>query len=186
MITPGTYKLGPDQGTIRLHTYREGMAKKVGHDLILEVGNWQATVEVADDLAASSLEATLDPSSITVIEGTGGVKPLSDGDRADIKKNIDDKVLKTSKFREITFSSNRVEAQGDDRVVVHGDLTIVGSTRPVTLDIALQDGPSGKTAKTATKVVQSQFGIKPFTGLMGALKVRDDVEIHVEVTVPEA
>jgi hypothetical protein len=31
---------------------------------------------------------------------------------------------------------------------------------------------------------QSQFGIKPFKAFMGALKVRDDVEVELEVPLP--
>jgi hypothetical protein len=36
---------------------------------------------------------------------------------------------------------------------------------------------------TAT-VVQSEFGIKPYSAMFGALKVLDAVEIHAEVRLP--
>lgn len=182
MIASGKYELGPDQATLRLHTFREGMARKVGHDLVLEVSRWYAIAEVdGDDLTRSTLTASADPSSIVVIDGTGGVKPVSDGDRADIKKNMD-KTLQTGKFSEITFQSTKVESQGQDRFVVHGDLTIVGNTRPATIELTIE----GQTAKASTAIVQSNWGIKPYSGLMGALKVRDQVEMHIEATVPSA
>ena len=180
MITSGKYELGPDHASLRLHTYREGMAKKVGHDLILEVGSWYAVAEVdADDMTRSTMTASADPRSITVLEGTGGVKPVSDGDRAAIKKNMD-KVLQTGKHPEITFRSTRVESQGPDRFAVHGDLTLAGTTRPAVLDVTLQPGG----AQVTTSLVQSNWGIKPYSGLMGALKVRDEVELRVESTLP--
>lgn len=180
MITSGKYEIGPDQATLRLHTFREGMARKVGHDLILEVGTWHAVAEIdGDDITRSTLTATVDARSIIVVEGTGGVKPLSDGDRTDIKKNMD-KTLQTGKHPEITFRSTSVESQGPNRATVNGDLTIVGNTRPVSLDITLEPG----AAKASTHIVQSNWGVKPYSGLMGALKVRDDVELHVEATVP--
>jgi polyisoprenoid-binding protein YceI len=37
-LRPGTPTVAPDSGTLRVHTYREGMAQKVGHDLIIDVG----------------------------------------------------------------------------------------------------------------------------------------------------
>lgn len=182
MIASGKYELGPDQATLRLLTFREGMARKVGHDLVLEVGRWYVIAEVdGDDLTRSTLTASADPSSITVIDGTGGVKPISDGDRADIKKNMD-KALQTGKFSEITFRSTSVESQGQDRLTVQGELTIVGNTRPATIELTLE----GATAKATTTIVQSNWGIKPYSGLMGALKVRDAVEMTVEATVPSA
>lgn len=182
MIPPGTYELGPDNATLRLHSYREGMAKKVGHDLILEAADWRATAEVGDDLTQSTLHASINARSIVVVEGTGGVKPLSDGDRADIQKNMEKKVLDTGKHPEITFRSTSIEAKGDDTLRVNGDLTMVGNTRPITLDVTLDGG----RATANTSIVQSRWGIKPYTGLMGALKVRDDVELHVEASVPSA
>ncbi|HVM01011.1 MAG TPA: YceI family protein [Egibacteraceae bacterium] len=179
MISPGTYEFGPHNAKLQFETFREGMAKKVGHDLLLEAGQWQATVEVPDDPTQSVVTASIDTRSINVVQGTGGVKPLSDGDRADIKKNIDKKVLDTAKHPEMTFRSTNVEVKGDT-ARVDGDLTLVGNTRPVTLDVTLDQGRLIAT----TSIVQSRWGIKPYSGLMGALKVRDDVAVTIEASPP--
>lgn len=180
-IPPGKYEFGPDQALLQVHTFREGMARKVGHDLIMQAGTWHAIVEVDEDINQSTVTASIDVPSITAVEGTGGVKPLSDGDRADIKKNMV-KSLNASKHPEIIFRSTGVESNGGDSLTVHGDLTIAGTTRPATLDVSLSNG----AAKVTTTIVQSQWGIKPYSGLMGALKVRDAVDFHVEGTVPAA
>ena len=66
------------------------------------------------------------------------------------------------------------------RASVPGEMTINDTTRPITLDFSLDGGK----ARTAFKVVQSEFGIKPFRAFMGALKVRDDVEVELEVSLP--
>ena len=44
----------------------------------------------------------------------------------------------------------------------------------------LTRGADGRVTGTIP-IVQSQWGIKPYRGLMGALKVRDDVEILIDV-----
>ncbi len=181
MIPSGTYDFGPSEATLHLHTTREGMAKKVGHDLVLEVGKWGATVTVdADDITRSSVNGTADTTSIRVVSGTGGAKPLSDGDRKDIEKNINDKVLKTSQFPEITFKSTRVEGN-ESRATVHGNLTIMGKTNPAQMEITVTGGKA--TAKMT--LLQTNWGIKPFSALMGALKLSDSVVIVVESTVPQ-
>ncbi|MBA2440522.1 MAG: YceI family protein, partial [Thermoleophilaceae bacterium] len=44
----GTHTVGPGEATLQVKTYREGMAAKAGHDLIIEVTSWNATVEVGE------------------------------------------------------------------------------------------------------------------------------------------
>ena len=181
MISSGTYEIGPSQGTLQLHTGREGVAKKVGHDLVIEAKKWTAKVNVdGDDLTRSTASVTVDTRSLEVVSGAGGAKPLSDKDRRDIKENIDKKVLKTDKFPEITFQSSRVESKGADKATVHGDLTIMGTARPATMEIAV----TGNKATATMTLKQSDWGIKPFSALMGALKLADQLTIVVEATVP--
>jgi polyisoprenoid-binding protein YceI len=57
----------------------------------------------------------------------------------------------------------------------------VGVTKPVT--IALDIGDDGQFSGSVT-ITQSDWGIKPYSGLMGALKVADDVKIEVSGTLP--
>lgn len=181
MIPSGTYDIGPAQGTFRLHTSREGMAKKVGHDLVIEATKWSAKVSVdGDDLSKSTATVTVDTRSFKVISGEGGAKPLSDKDRKDIEENIDKKVLKTDKFPELTFASTKVVPSGGDAAAVHGDLTIMGTARPVVLDVKV----NGAKAEGTATIKQSDWGIKPFSALMGALKLADAVAVKVEATIP--
>jgi polyisoprenoid-binding protein YceI len=175
-LAPGTHKLGPDSGKLEVRTYRDGVAQKVGHDLIIDVGTWEGTVEVAGDGHPSSVALDADSASLQVRDGLGGVKPLSDKDRADIRKNIDEKILRREP---ITFRSNAVETAGG--VTIRGELTVVGSTRPQSFELQLSD--DGRLTGTLP-LVQSEFGIKPYRGLMGALKVKDAVEIALDVQLP--
>jgi hypothetical protein len=150
-------EVGPADATLTVKTYREGVAAKVGHDLIMVVTRWSA--KIGDD---GSVELSADPRSLEVREGLHGAKPLSDRDRREILKNIEQKVLGSSP---IEF---RGRAEGDS---VTGELTMAGATRPLTAERTADGG--------RVMLVQSEWGIKPYRGLMGALKVRDDVEVIV-------
>src|SRR5919106_3403653 len=92
-IATGSHQLGPESGSLLVKTYREGVAAKAGHDLVIEVTRWEATVDVAADRASSQVELSADSRSLEVREGLRGIKPLTDKDRGEIRKNIDDKVL---------------------------------------------------------------------------------------------
>jgi polyisoprenoid-binding protein YceI len=176
-VKPGTYNLGPSDGTVRVKTGRQGMASKVGHDLTLEASNWKATLTVDGDPSRSEVNATIEPRSLEVTAATGGAKPVSDKDKKDIKNNISGLLGNGS----ITFTSTSVEVKNDTSLKVPGELSISGQSRPVTLDLTAT--PDGRLTGSLT-LVQSQFGIKPFSAMMGALKVKDEVEVNLDVALP--
>ena len=93
-IPAGTYTLGPGQGTLSLRTTRTGAAAKAGHDLLIHVTSWEATLDVGEDPAATRIALDADGASLRVREGTGGMQALGDDDRANIEKTIDDEILK--------------------------------------------------------------------------------------------
>jgi hypothetical protein len=168
-----THRFGPDNASLQVRTYREGVAAKAGHDLIIAVTRWDATVE---DAGEWTVALNADPGSLEVREGLRGVKPLTDKDRAEIRKTIDAKVLGSDP---ISFRSTRVQRE-DDQLTVEGELSMAGSTGPLTARLAVGDG--GAIGGTIP-LTQSNWGIKPYRGLMGALKVRDEVEIVIEASL---
>jgi polyisoprenoid-binding protein YceI len=153
------------------------VAQKVGHDLIIDVERWEATAEVGEDGTLSAVRVGADPWSLRVREGLRGVKPLTDKDRAGIRKTIDEKVLRG---QPIVFRSSEVEL-ADGALTVRGELDLAGTTRSTSFELGMAaDGPIGGTLP----VTQSEWGIKPYRGLMGGLKVRDTIEVVIDVTVP--
>ncbi len=158
------------------------MGAKLAHDLVLTANQWSGTLNVdADNPAASSAALSIDARSIDIVEASGGMKGLSDKDRKDIGKNIDDKVLQTSKFSELTFQSTSVSG-AEPNFNVAGNMTIVGNTRPVNVTLAV----SGTDVTAKTTISQKDFGIKPFSAMLGAIKLRDDVEFELHVSLPSA
>jgi len=171
-IQAGTYKLGPDNATLRVKTGRHGAAAKAGHDLSIEVKSWEATLTVVDDAAASSLELSADPTSLHVVKGEGGMQPLGDDDKADIRKTIDKDVLKK---KDITFRSSAVAEDGGG-LSITGELEMGGKSKPVQFVIT----EAGGKVTGSADVNQSDWGIKPYSALFGALKVNDEVTVEVE------
>lgn len=153
------------------------MAQKVGHDLIIEVGRWNASVEVGEDGTPTAVSLEADPMSLRVLEGHRGVKPLTDSDRSEIRSNIDEKILRG---HPISFSSTLVEHSGG-RLTVNGELSIAGTTKPASFELKLDE--AGRVSGTLP-VTQSQWGIKPYRAFMGALKVRDTVDIVLDASLP--
>jgi polyisoprenoid-binding protein YceI len=178
-LRAGIHELGPDTASLVVKTYREGLAAKAGHDLIIDVTRWAATLDVGEDLSQSSLQLHAHARSLYPREGLRGVKPLTDRDRDEIRKSIDEKVLGGEP---IGFRSSAVEADGGGgRLSVRGELTIRGQSRPAGFELSV--GADGHVTGTA-RLMQSEWGIKPYRGLMGALKVRDSLEVIFDGVLP--
>ena len=175
----GTHKLGPEDGTLAVRTGRTGAAAKAGHDLLLHVTAWEATVEVGEGSTPTSLALDADATSLRVREGTGGMQALGDEDRESIEQTIDDEVLER---HGIVFRSTSVRSAGDGRMSVEGELTLIGNVRPIAFELAV-DG-DGKVSGNAV-VKQSEWGIKPYSTLFGALKVADEVEVTFEARLAD-
>lgn len=163
-----TYALGPESGRILIKTGRAGLAARAGHDLTIEITRWtgQASPE--------SVTAEFDLGSLAVREGTGGAKPLSDRDRREIESTAR-KILGSS----ASFASTSIVPSSAGGTV-DGTLTVHGVSRPLRLEVTAP--APGRYRGTAT-VRQSDFGITPYSGFFGALKLRDDVGVEFEIDI---
>jgi hypothetical protein len=164
------FVLGPDNGTLIVCTGKGGAASKAGHNLRMEVTEWSATLDLGEQ---PSLALSADPRSFRVVEGSGGVMPLGDEEKAAIPQTIDEEVLKGTP---IEFRSTELAVDGD-RIGVKGQLTLFGSERPVTFTVDLG---AGGHVEASARIKHSDWGVKPYSALFGTLKVADEVEVAVD------
>jgi hypothetical protein len=158
------HTFGPENATLTVRTKRQGAASKAGHDLLIEVTSWSATLD------ERTIALTADSSSLRVLEGTGGMMTLGDDDKDGIAQTIDDEVLKGTP---IEFRSTSVEP-GPGRV--SGELELAGERRPIEFELASADGRITGTAV----VKQTDWGMKPYSALFGTLKVADEVVVEID------
>jgi hypothetical protein len=177
-IMPGMHELGPENASLRIETKRRGAAAKAGHDLVIAVGSWRGALEIGEDPDQNSLVLSADSGSMEVIEGTGGIKALTDEDKVEIKKTLEDEVLQPGP---VEFKSTQVTPSDEGRIEVTGELSMNGNVHR--LDFELELGREGAVSARAT-VKQSDWGIQPYSGLFGTLKVKDEVEVVGEASLP--
>ncbi|HEX4256444.1 MAG TPA: YceI family protein [Streptosporangiaceae bacterium] len=129
---------------------------------------------------AAALDATIDLTSLAIREGRGGLMPLTDRDRRDILGQAR-KQLDTGRYPEASYTATTFTPDAGGGGAIDGTLTLHGQSRPLRLQVARTGDGQYRASGT---VVQTQFGIKPYSGMFGALKLRDDVEIEITVTLP--
>jgi polyisoprenoid-binding protein YceI len=180
-VVAGRHRLGPDRGRILLRTFRDGLAAQAGHDLTIEATRWSGELVVNDDLSPASLEVRIDLGALVVREGTGGVKLLTDRDRREMAVTAR-KVLGTDQHPEAVFAADSFRPAADGGGEISGTFTLRGQSRPLRLQVK-QTGTDRYHAET--QVVQSDYGIKPYTAFLGALRVRDAVDAAIELDLSD-
>jgi polyisoprenoid-binding protein YceI len=172
--------LGPGDGTLSVRTGRGGAAAKAGHDLLIEVAVWNATVAVDGDPAQTRMQLSADARSLHVLDGTGGIQKLGDEDKDAIGTTIDEEVLKGAA---IEFRSTKVGASSDDSgLTVHGELELWGKTNPISFELGVVNGRLSGSAV----LKQSDWGVKPYSALFGTLKVADEVRVELDAGLSRA
>jgi polyisoprenoid-binding protein YceI len=175
-LRSGEFAIGPDVATLRALTKRDGVAARVGHDLVIGFRDWSGTLVVdADDLPRSSLSVDIALGSFQVVSATGGLAGLSDSDRKEITGNAV-KLLGVSRNPRATFRSDRVTPYNGGGSI-EGTFRLNGTDTPLTLDVAI----AGDALTAQGRVRQSALGIKPFSAMFGTLRVADLVGIEASV-----
>lgn len=163
---PVAYKLDPAHTAVVFIVDHLGFAKAMGRFNTV-AGELSFDKDAADK---SSLSVTIDTTSVD----TNHAK------RDEHLKSPD--FFNAKEFPKMTFKSTKIEKTGDKTGKLHGDLTLLGVTKPVVLDVAFnKDGVSpaskmdtvGFSARGTIK--RSDFGMK-----YGVPNIGDDIQIIIE------
>jgi polyisoprenoid-binding protein YceI len=161
----------------RVFTYKEGLLSAVAHDLEIDVT--RLTITWNDE--RTSLQARFDTRSLHVLHAVHDGHPapgaLSDRDKRKIEATIADEVLHAARHPEIVVEA-RIEALTDHGARLVADVSLAGRTRPMTIE-ATREGDRWRCRSTLS---QPDFGITPYSAMLGTLKIKPHVT--VEVTIP--
>ena len=158
-------KIGGRRGTIDFAIGDSKIFRTTG-----EFKDWQGTLHVDDE--------DVPHSTVEVIVRTASVSMLDNQQTAMLK---DSDFFYVEKFPEMTFRSTQVARAGESTLLVNGNVTLRGITRPMTLDVSVTDrrpnaAPGTRYAGFRAKgtIKRSEFGMTKFVDVVG-----DTVEISI-------
>jgi polyisoprenoid-binding protein YceI len=168
------WRIEPSDGELLVRTGVAGRAARMGHRLTIAMTRWHATVQWngADPV---TVELTVETDSLEVLRGDGGVKGLSGPEKAVIRSNAL-KSLQASRFPEISFAADVIDKTAEGYRLT-GRLRIKGEAREHVLDLSTEDLGDAWRISVESGVRQSDYGIKPYSILMGSVRVADDVMV---------
>lgn len=176
-----SWSLDPGCGELRVLTGVAGPAAAMGHRLTIDVRSWRASVRWRGTTPAAA-ELSADTDSLAVVKGEGGVTPLTPPERALARSNAL-KSLDAKKYPLITFHAEKISKIAEGYRLA-GTLEIHGTSRPQTVDVRVEEHGDRWSMTARVAVMQSDFGVKPYSLMMGALKVADEVTIDFSGTHP--
>jgi len=165
-----------DNADILVFTFKEGLLSAIAHDLKLRVTRFS----IAIDEETRAIDARFEPGSLCVVtamkNGAEAPGALSDSDRRKIEDNVANDVLHPEKFPEVRFVSTSVEEDdGGTGYRVRGRLTLCGQTRDV--DFVSRSDGEGQVCEV--KLHQPDWGIQPYSAMLGTLRIKADVIVRV-------
>ncbi len=130
------------------------------------------------DWPRSAVSLKFDASALKV---TGNGDPPSDVPKVQ-QVMLGDQVLDVKRFPAIEFTSRSVSATPRSPstvdLVIAGDLTLHGQTRPVTVHSTATLEPDGLTVRGTFPIRQTEFGMQPVTAAGGTVRVKDEVQVQ--------
>ncbi len=179
-LKPGTYNLNANSGNLYVYTFKEGLLSKLAHDLLIDITDFKVYVDVPDaGFESGRLELEIQAGSLKVIcalKDGERTENLKEKDMADIEKDMGGKVLHPDKYPTVNFLSKSIQGK-EGGYKIGGDLSLHGVTKSIDFDI----DTNGAKLEGMITLLQKDYGIKPFKAMMGALKIKNEINIGLDL-----
>jgi polyisoprenoid-binding protein YceI len=174
------YTIDPVMSRFTVRAFAAGMLSSFGHNPTIAIRDFSGEAEFAPNAPGrTALHLTINAGSLAVTDD------VSDKDRREMERLMNQEVLETSRFPVIAFDSLDVSANpaGEGRYVLNmvGNLFLHGVTnsQPVSAQVLL----NGETlhAHGDFSVQQTTYGIKLISVAGGTLKLKDELKCSFDI-----
>jgi hypothetical protein len=188
------YTIDPAASDIHWLVYKAGTLSKLGHNHVISVADLTGRVTVpASGVANGSFELSFPVATLVIDDpqlraGLGpdfASVPTAD-DKAGTRKNmLTDKVLDGEKFHTISVKGKGLSGAAGAQTI---KITVEMLGRSVELIAPAKVALNGDklTASGDFEVTHAALGMKPFTVMLGALAVAENMKFHYDVTATAA
>lgn len=187
-VNAAHYVVRSELSDVRFLVYRAGPLASFGHNHVIRAGAIQGNVYLNRDFALSGFELSLpvkdfrvDQAADRAVEGADFAKQPSDAAIAGTLKNmLGPAELDAVQYPNIHIRSVRLMGPewGPDAAV---RISLHGVQREITVPIAITPCGTQLIVTGTFEILQSDFGITPFSFLGGGLQVADTVKVRFHI-----
>jgi len=183
------YDIATGESLLTIQVYRGGTLARVGHNHVIASHELTGEVLLNRDIVLSSFKVQFPVATLTVDEpelreqaGSEFPPGVPDSAKEGTKKNLlGEGLLNAAQYPTITLVSTALESPETGALSAQVQVTVRDQTRmiPVAFHYELSDGQLRATGEMHLK--QSDLGLKPFSVMMGALEVKDDMQLRFSI-----
>ncbi len=187
------YDIASGDSLLTIMAFRGGALAKAGHNHVVASHTLAGTIYVPADLARSTFEVHVPVAELTVDEAVLRSKE----DSADFPPDIPDSakegtrrnmlsaaLLDGEHYPEIVLRSERLEqiaGSADGAWLAHVQVTVRGQARSLAVPVRYEQSADGVVVSGEMPLKQSDLGLTPFSALLGALVVLDEMKVKFRI-----
>jgi polyisoprenoid-binding protein YceI len=189
------YDVDSSNSLLTVLAFRGGALAKAGHNHVIAAHNVRGTFYVPDDLMSTTFELhiavadlTIDEPELRAKEGPDFGAEVPESAKEGTRHNmLSEALLNGAQYPDITLVSQRIEsvasgaeARAAVQVGIHGEVRTISV--PVTYSLA-----NGElTASGDLTIKQTDLGLTPFSAVLGALQVQDELRVRFHFVARQA
>lgn len=175
-----TYLIDNSSSRFTVRAFATGMLASFGHSPTLAIRNFEGEMEFSPEaVAQASLHVRARADSLEVMDD------IKRADRQEMESTMNQKVLETAKFPDISFDTTSVSAarlsENRYQADLNGNLTLHGVTRPATIPTQVTLMGDMLRAGGEFTLLQTNFGIHLVSVAGGTLKLKDELKFAFDI-----
>jgi YceI-like domain len=193
------YDVQARESLLTVRAYRGGALAKAGHNHVIADHNLLGTFYVPEDPLRASFELRVAVGDLTVDESQ---LRAAEGDPVEFPPDVPESALEGTRrnmlgealldgahYPEVVLRAERLErAPGSDpnRLLAHVQVTIRGQAHSILVPVRFELRPGEVVASGELALKQSELGLVPFSALLGALQVQDEMKLRFRIVARSA
>ncbi len=182
------YTVDSEASTLRVLVYRGGPLASLGHNHVISSRALAGSVWLGRDPHAVVFELRLpltqlevDRPELRAAEGADFPGELDPAAIAGTRENmLGERLLDAARFPEIRLRSRKVRGQAPN-FILDIDVELRGQWHSITVPAGLSRSGDSLTASGAFRLRQTELGLEPFSVMLGALRVQDELRIRYRI-----
>ena len=169
------YIIDPRISRFTVRAFATGLLSALGHSPTIRIKDFQGEVHYAPDLLeGAGLSLRIDVRSLSVQD------QISDKDRREMERQMNEEVLETTRFPEIVYECSRVSGT-EGTVTLEGQLTMHGVTRNEPVEARFYTMGNLLKAAGEFTVRQTDYNIKLVSAVAGTLRLKDELKLAFDI-----
>lgn len=173
--------------------FRGGALGKAGHNHVIAAHDVAGTIYVPADVSRATFELRfsvaqlmIDEPELRAKEGPDFPPDVPDAAREGTRRNmLGEALLSGAQYPQITLVGGHIEAAGA-AAQARVEVGIHGQTRTLAVPVRYELQGERLTAAGELSIKQSELGLTPFSAMLGALQVQDELHVRFHIVAQAA